>query len=338
MSPDAHIVSTGVALPGEPIDNETLARRVGVGADRVDAFTGTRWRHLAVDLDTGQVTHTLADLGAQACARAMAAAGVEPGDVDFVVLGTSSPDALIPATVDLIAERLGVDQVATYQLQSGCASAIQALDLACRLLDEEHLIGLVVGADVWVKHLVLDRDPGSVRPARPDNLVLFGDGAGAAVVASELVPGSVAVRRVVNRFSGLNRASGQIVRWFGPAGAGSDDQPVEEDHPAITSRVPSLARQAMKEVLGITGWYPASLSYVLPPQLSSRMARSVIDELDLAGAMEINCVADVGNCGNALPYLQFSRLRDRIQAGERAVAIAVDPGKWIKTAVTLEGV
>ncbi|SMD20384.1 3-oxoacyl-[acyl-carrier-protein] synthase-3 [Kibdelosporangium aridum] len=336
MSPDAHIVSTGTALPGEPVDNEAIARRFGTDVASAEAFIGTRQRHFAVDLNTGQVTHTLTDLGAQACAQAMARADLEPRDVDFLVLGTSSPDALVPATVNLIADRLGIDQVSTYQLQSGCAGALQALDLACRLLDEEHLIGLVVGADVCVKHLVLDRNTNSV--GRTGH-VLFGagDGAGAAVLASELVPGSIAVRRVLNRFSELSRTPGQVVRWFGAADLAHPEQPVEQDHKAIAQRVPLLARQAMREVLGMTGWYQASVSYLLPPQLPGRVPQHVANELGLADVTEISCVADVGNAGNALPFLQLDLLRDRILAKERAVAIAIEPSKWIKAAVTLEG-
>ncbi|MCE7002111.1 3-oxoacyl-ACP synthase III family protein [Kibdelosporangium philippinense] len=327
-------MSTGTALPGEPVDNESIARKFGTDANWAEAFIGTRQRHFAVDLNTGQVTHTLADLGAQACAQAMARADLEPRDVDFLVLGTSSPDALMPATVNLIADRLGIDQVSTYQLQSGCAGALQALDLACRLLDEEHLIGVVVGADVCVKHLVLDQKTNSVRPA---SHVLFGDGAGAAVLASELVPGSIAVRRVLNRYSGLSRTPGQVVRWFGAADLTQPEQPVEQDHKAIAQRVPLLARQAMREVLGMAGWYQASVSYLLPPQLSGRLPQRVANALGLTDVTEISCVADVGNAGNALPFFQLDRLHDRIVAEERAIAIAIEPSKWIKTAVALEG-
>jgi 3-oxoacyl-[acyl-carrier-protein] synthase-3 len=338
VSPDAHIVSTGTALPGEPIDNEAMASRFGTNADWVETFIGTRQRHFAVDLKTGHATHTLTDLGAQACTQAIARAGLQPRDVDFLVLGTSSPDTLVPATVNLIADRLGIDQVSTYQLQSGCAGALQALDIACRLLDEEHLIGLVVGADICVKHLVLDLDTSSVPPTELANHALLGDGAAAAVVASELVPGSIAVRRVLNRFNGLGRAPGQVVGWFGADDRDRCQQSVEESHTAIEERVPQLARQAMLEVLGMTGWYASSMSYLLPPQLSGRMARRITKDLGLNGVTEISCVADIGYTGNALPFFQLDLLRDRIVANERAVAIAIESSKWVKTAVTLEGV
>jgi len=63
---DAYIISTGVALPGDPLDNEVVARKFGASVQWIEMFVGTRQRYLAMDLDTGRVTHTLADLGAEA--------------------------------------------------------------------------------------------------------------------------------------------------------------------------------------------------------------------------------------------------------------------------------
>lgn len=339
MSADAHIVSTATALPGEPIDNETLTRRFGGSATWVEMFIGTRQRHLAVDLETGKPTHTLAELGARAGAKAMARAGLAPADLDFVVLGTSTPDTLMPATVNLIADQLGLDQVSTYQLQSGCAGAVQALDLARRLLDDQHRSGLVIGGDVCVKHLALDRDMLDLTSAELVNYMLFGDGAGAAVISAEPTAGAIAVRHILNRFTGRGKAAGQIVRWFGAGDIArqSTKLPFEEDYKAIEAKVPALAREAVDEILSATGWDRASASYALPPQLSGRMTERIVTELGLDGAMEISCVADTGNTGNAMPFLQLDLLRQRIRAGERAVAVAIESSKWIKGAFALEG-
>lgn len=339
MSANAHIVSTGTALPGDPIDNEVMASRFGGSARWVEMFIGTRQRHLAVDLETGKPTHTLAELGARAGAEAMTRAGLEPEDLDFVVLGTSTPDTLMPATVNLIADQLGIDQVSTYQLQSGCAGAVQALDLARRLLDDQHRFGLVIGGDVCVKHLALDQDMLGLTSAELVNYVLFGDGAGAAVISSETAASAIAVRRILNRFTGLGQAAGQTVRWFGARDMARQpgERAFEEDYKAIEARVPALAREAVDEILASTGWDSASTSYLLPPQLSGRMTKRIVTQLGLPGATEISCVADTGNTGNAMPFLQLDLLHQRIRPGERAVAVAIESSKWIKGAFTLEG-
>jgi 3-oxoacyl-[acyl-carrier-protein] synthase-3 len=335
---DAYITATGVALPGEPLGNDVVARKFGASTQWIEMFVGTRQRYLAMDLDTGRVTHTLADLGAEAGAQAIAWAGLEPREIDFVVLSTSMPDMLMPATVNLIVEQLGINELPTYQVQSGCAGAVQGLDLTRRLLDDEHRVGLVIGADSCTKHVVLDRDVTEFEPAELVNYVLFGDGAGAAVVTSEKIPDSIAIRSVINRCGGLGRAPGQIVRWFGAADRHSGQQPVEEDYKAIEKEVPQLALDAMYEVLDSTGWTSGSVSYLLPPQLSGRMTQRIVKKLGLDGATEISCVADTGNNGNAMPFLQLDLLRKQMRSGERAVGIAIESSKWIKGAFALEKV
>jgi 3-oxoacyl-[acyl-carrier-protein] synthase-3 len=338
MTSERYILATGTALPGEPIGNDVLSNRFGINETWVENFIGTRTRHFAVDLGTGQVTHTLTDLGAQAAAAAMAAAGIEPWEIDFVVLGTATPDELMPATVNRIADRLGIDQVPTYQLQSGCAGAIQALDVATRLLDDEHETGLVIGADICAKHLVVDRAAPGVAPAQLVNYVLFGDGAGAVVLTNKPTPGAMRVHRVLNRFTGLGQEPGQVIRWFGLADRHSDLPAFEEDYKAIEQRVPGLARETLLETLEQTGWHLTRPDFLLPPQLSGRMTQHIVKGLGMDGAAEISCVADTGNNGNALPFLQLDLLAQRIKPGQRAVAVAIESSKWIKGGFTVEAI
>src|SRR5689334_24741283 len=113
---DVHVMSVATALPGPAVDNATLARRFNmppVWEQWIDTFIGTRFRHFAMDLASGEVRYSLADLGATAAARALDAAGISAQDVDVMVLGTASPDTLMPATINVIADRIGVDGVPT---------------------------------------------------------------------------------------------------------------------------------------------------------------------------------------------------------------------------------
>src|SRR6185369_9498532 len=113
------ILSVGTALPGPPVDTPTLTRYLGVDPDRagwIDATLGTRTRHLSVDLTgTGRPT-SLADLVTTAAQRALTTADIAPGGIDAILLSTGAPDQLMPATVNLIADRLRIDGIPTYQL------------------------------------------------------------------------------------------------------------------------------------------------------------------------------------------------------------------------------
>ncbi|WP_086666305.1 3-oxoacyl-ACP synthase III family protein [Lentzea kentuckyensis] len=339
-TPAVHILSTGTALPGPRIDNATLAQRFGMSVvwqQWVDEFIATHSRHLSTNLDTGEIDHTLTDLGEEAGRRAMSAAGVSSEDIDLVVMGTATPDLLMPATVNMIADRLGIDGVPTYQLQSGCAGAVQALDVACRLVASgRHRTALVLGGDVGAKHHDLTTDLGALSPAELVNVVLFGDGAGAAVISATPSTGSAAVREVFVRLTGLNRPPGQVIEWFGLADRGREKAAGSEDYKMIEHSVPVMAAEIVEELLGITGWQESDVDYLLPPQLSGTMTRKIVERMKMPDAEEITCVREIGNNGNALVFFQLDRLLPRMTAGQHALGVAVESSKWIKAGFALE--
>ncbi|MET9264256.1 3-oxoacyl-ACP synthase III family protein [Amycolatopsis sp. NPDC004079] len=330
-----HVRAVGTALPGPPLSNARLAAHFGTNEAWVqwaDTFIGTRTRHLSVDLDTGTVRTDLAGLAATAGGRALSAANVAPAEVDVMVLATSTPDALVPATVTMAAERLGINDVPAYQLQSGCSGAIQALELARRLLEGgAHRTALVLGGDMCAKHVDLAMDITELPPAETVSTLLFGDGVGAAVLstaddgeAPELVEAFV-------RLTGLGRDPAQVVEWFGAAGNRDGSAPITEDYKAIEANVPAMSAEILAELLDRAGWEESDVDYLLPPQLSGRMTERIVEHLGLHGAEEISCVTETANVGNATPFFQLERLLPRIAAGERALGVAVESSKWIKS-------
>ncbi|MGW7078558.1 3-oxoacyl-ACP synthase III family protein [Streptomyces sp. NPDC054866] len=336
--PVLRMAAVGTAVPGPRIDNATLGRRMGLGPaweQWAEAFIGTRFRHLAVDLETGEPRFSLADLGETAGRRALAAAGLEPSDVDVMVMGTAMPDMLMPTTVNVIADRLGIDQVPTYQLQSGCSGAVQALSLAASLLlSGGHRTALVLGGDVSAKLVDPDMDAAALPPSQLVNLVLFGDGAGALVLTTEPSPGP-ALRAVFTRLVGLGREPGQTLAWYG-ASRRFDGPPVSEDYKAIEEAVPVLAAESAEELLDGLEWKPGDLSHVLPPQLSGRMTARIRERMGLPEAREVSCVEETGNNGNALVFFQLERLLSRLAPGDRALGVAIESSKWIKSGFALE--
>jgi 3-oxoacyl-[acyl-carrier-protein] synthase-3 len=342
MTTTVSVLSAASALPGPPVDNTALGRRLGMDAlweEWVETFIGTHTRHLAVDLDSGEIRHTLAELAQSAGGKALAAAGVQPGEVDLVVLGTATPDRLMPATVNLVADALGIDGVPSYQLQSGCSGAVQALAVAQGLLLSGGLrTALVLGGDVVARFYDLTADLRKLPPPELVNYVLFGDGVGAAVLRAEEVPGKAALRGVFTRLVGLGRAPGATLEWFGPVDRDSDRPAATEDYKAIEEHVPRMADEVVTELLDGLGWRREDVDYVLPPQLSGRMTELITQRLDLPQAAEVSCVADTGNNGNGIVFLQLERLLGRMGRGERALGVSIESSKWIKSGFALEGV
>lgn len=343
VSDGVYLAGAGTCLPGEPVDNQRLGRRLGISAEWVEAFIGTRTRHFAVDLDSGQVRYRLADLCAAAARQALAAADLGPGEVDAVVLATATPDTLMPTTAAVVADQLGVDGVPVVQIQSGCSGAVQALAVARALLAADRgRAALVVGGDVCTKHLDLRRDFAGLPPSALVNYVLFGDGAGAVVLTDRPRGRSPArLAAAAHRTTGKGLAPGQVVEWFGPADRDGEGPGVCEDYKAIEERVPRMACAAAAEQLKELDWAGDDLDFLLPPQLGGRMTAAITGrmrrEADLPAATEISAVARTGNNGNALPFLQLAELLPRLAAGDRALGVAIESSKWITASFAVEG-
>ncbi|WP_233219441.1 3-oxoacyl-ACP synthase III family protein [Micromonospora sp. RP3T] len=304
----------------------------------IDAFVGTRSRYLSIDLATGEVHCSVADLGVRAARQALAGAGVDAAHLDMIVMATSMPDRLLPTTAGEIADRLGAGPVPVHQLQSGCTGAVQALDLAYQaLLAGAARTVLVVGGDVCAKHVDLRLDYSRLPPAEMVNAVLFGDGAGAVVLGSGGdFPDAPVLHRVLLELTGLNRPPAQIVEWFGPGDADPAKPAVWEDFKAVQEYVPVIAEEILADLLDSQGWTASDVDYLLPPQLSGQMTAAITKRLGMPAAVEVSCVADTGNTANALPFTQLQMILPELASGDRLVAISVESSKWIRAGFVLE--
>lgn len=332
------LISVGTFLPGEPISNEQIEKKFAVNAQWIDFAIGNRTRHLVMDLDTGQINYSLADICTIAAFNAINKAGVDVDDIDFIVMGTATPDNLMPATVNLVAEKLGINKVSTYQVQSGCAGAMQAIDMATQFLRlGQHKTGLVIGADICAKYIDLERDFSQLSSSELVNYALFGDGAGAAVLSNDEKACGAQIVWTLNRCEGLNRQPGQELNWLGSRLSDAQTiQPLKEDYKAIEENVPVMAKEVMQEILVSMGWDITAVDLFMTPQLAGHMTDKIVESMGVDQAKVLNCVADTGNNGNALPFLQLEMLVERIVEGQKALGVAIESSKWIKGGIALQ--
>jgi 3-oxoacyl-[acyl-carrier-protein] synthase-3 len=331
----AHITGCGTHLPGEAIDNAMLGARFGIDADWIDLFLGNWARHLTTDIETGETFETLADLATLAGRRALQDAGLPAADIEFLILATATPDDLMPATVNIVAERLERAGIATFQIQSGCTGALQALQLGRALIRSgDFRRGLVIGADNTAKFISPDLDVTGLRRSELVNYAMFGDGAGAVVLDIEA---RGCAWRLVHAFSEVTphgRPPGQRVRWRGER---ADSEPLlMEDYKAIESAVPDISCRMLAEMQAHPACGNIAPDWFLPPQLSARMTDRLIATMGLPPAKCLNCVGWSGNNGNALPFFQLAQLRPRMQPGQRALGMAVESSKWLRAGFLLQ--
>jgi 3-oxoacyl-[acyl-carrier-protein] synthase III len=183
------MVSTGSYLPGEPIPNERIDEWTGGLPEDVLEGIQTKTRHWIADPETGEQSEVNSDLAFKAVTEALELAGLEPGDIDLLVVSTASPEFHLPPTSTLVQEKLGRERLATADIRSGCAGAVEALDLARMYLERgDYDTAVVVGSET-ISPLIVPvfrgEEPGRVRMRDKLGVYAFGDGAAAMVLQAD---------------------------------------------------------------------------------------------------------------------------------------------------------
>lgn len=165
----AGIAATGIAVPRTRVTNRDLEARLDTSDEWITERTGIRERFIAGD---GETTATLAT---EACASAMKAAGLTPGDIDLLVVATATPEASLPATAVFVQDALGL-RCGAFDLGAACSGFAYSLVMVSGLISTGSVRhALVVGSETLSR--IVDQDDRSTA-------VLFGDAAGAAVVSA----------------------------------------------------------------------------------------------------------------------------------------------------------
>ena len=176
----ATITGTGSYVPERVVTNAEMSARLGEDVDAfVSGVLGIRERRLCAP---GEST---ADLAEAAGRRALASAGLDPMDVDLLIVATDTPEHISPATSSVVHGRLGTRRAGTFDVNCGCASFVTALEVAANYVkaDERYRRILVTSAYAMSKFVDYDDKKTST---------IFADGAGAAVVELSDEPGILA--------------------------------------------------------------------------------------------------------------------------------------------------
>jgi len=268
----AYIIGTGAYVPARVMTNIELQRLVNTSDEWIVSRTGIRERRLAGPGESCSV------LGAEAARRALEDAKISAQDLTHVLLGTFSPDAYIPATAYALREQLGVPRGIAMDISAACSGFLFALETARALIAlHPDAVILVVGSEVVSSRLNWE-DRGTC--------VLFGDGAGAAVVTSRPRPGSARVVDVLLDGDG-SLSDLLVVRGGGSAAPMKLGQPVGDDF-FVQMQGREIFKHAVRSMAAITqkvleknGMQPADLDLVVPHQANIRIIESLASRLDI---------------------------------------------------------
>ncbi|HEX3292940.1 MAG TPA: beta-ketoacyl-ACP synthase 3 [Solirubrobacterales bacterium] len=307
------IASIAAWLPERVVENEELARPLGVDSTWISSRTGIhRRRRVGAE--------GLVDLAAGAGAKALALAGVEPGDLDLVLVATFTSDQLLPNAAPQVAKRLGAGSAGAIDIGAACTGFLSALSLATAQLESGRArAALVVGAEVISKVTdFTDRRTAG----------LFGDGAGAAV----LVPaGPGQIGPIALRSDGSQAELIQVDH---------DDRLVRMNGRATFRAAVAAMSDTTQQVVSDAGLALEEIDLFVYHQANSRIISAVGERLDLPRDRVIDCLAEYGNTSAASIPIALSEAASAglLQKGSRVLLSAFGAGlTWGAGIVEWEG-
>jgi 3-oxoacyl-[acyl-carrier-protein] synthase-3 len=303
------IAGTGSALPARRVTNAELAERVDTSDEWIVERTGIRARHIAGE---GETTVTLA---AEAARKALAAAGIEPGQIGLIVLATSTPDQTFPASATKVQALLGIDDCIAFDVQAVCSGFLYALSVADNMMRggmADH--ALVIGSETFSR--ILDWEDRAT-------CVLFGDGAGAVVLKAEEGERGV----LATRLHADGRHNELLYVDGGPSTTGTVGKLRMKGREVFRHAVVNLA-DVLNEVLAATGQVAQDIDWVVPHQANKRILDGTAKKLGLPPEKVIVTVDEHANTSAAsVPLALDQGVRDgRVKRGDLLVLEAMGGG------------
>jgi len=300
----SRIVGTGSHLPEKVLTNDDLAKIVETSDEWITTRTGIRQRHIAAE---GETT---GDLAFHAAMRALEAAGVRADELDLIVVGTTTPDLVFPSTACLLQARLGALGCAAFDVNAACSGFIYALGVADKfIVSGAARTVLVVGAETLTR--MVDWDDRTT-------CVLFGDGAGAAVLKPDTETGILSTH--------LHADGSKKELLWNPVGvsAGFD---LNEKNAGVRIKMAGgdVFKYAVKaldavvdETLDANGLGRDDLDWLIPHQANLRIIKGTAKRLNMPMERVIVTVDRHGNTSSAsVPMALDEAVRSgRVQRGQ----------------------
>ncbi len=312
------ISSLATYLPPRLLTNADLEKMVDTTSEWIIQRTGIIERHI---VDPGVAT---SDLGKEAALKAIAQAGLTPDDIDLIVVGTTTPDHFFPSTAALIQDKIGAHHAWGFDLAGACSGFTFSLATASQLVSTgRHNHALVVGADVMSS--IIDYKDRTT-------CVLFGDGAGAAVVSPAKDRG-LAILDFAHEIDGsgapaLNMPAGGSKR---PASHETVEQRlhyVKQDGQAVFKFAVRKTEEIARVIMQRNGITADDLALFVSHQANRRIITAAADRLAIDPAKVIINLERYGNTTAAtIPLaLQDAMADGRLKKGDLVLLASVGAG------------
>lgn len=272
-------------MPARVVTNAELAASVDTSDEWIFKRTGIRQRHVAAE---GEMT---SDLALAAARRALDSAGVASGDIDLIVLATTTPDDTFPATATKVQAGLGIHHGAAFDVQAVCAGFMYALAVADNFIKAgQAQRALVIGAETFTR--LLDWNDRST-------CVLFGDGAGAVVLESHQGDGGAGDFGILSTHLHTDGRQRDILYVDGGPSSTRTVGHVRMNGKEVFRHAVGKLAAVMEEALADHGLAPSAVDWLVPHQANQRIIEGLRAKLDLPAERVVSTVERHANTSAA---------------------------------------
>ena len=310
----SEIIGTGICLPDNVVTNDELSKRVDTSDEWIRERTGIRERRIVRD---GETTSQLAVAAARA---ALTDAAIDAGEIDLIVVATTTPDETFPATATTVQSRLGMSRGAAFDVQAVCSGFIYGLAVADNFIKAgQAKTVLLIGAETMSRLLDwTDRT----------TCVLFGDGAGAFVLQAGEGEGTNADRGVLNtKLFSDGRLHDLLYVDGGPSLTQTTGHLRMKGKEVFKHAVTNISA-AIEASAGEAGLTVADIDWFVPHQANQRILDGTARKLGIPPDKVISTVAVHGNTSSAsVPLALQTAVEDgRIKRGDLVLLEAMGGG------------
>jgi 3-oxoacyl-[acyl-carrier-protein] synthase III len=320
------IIGTGSYAPENIVTNDDLAKIVDTSDEWIRTRSGIGERRFAAK------DECTSDMACAAAERALAASGVDRCEIDLIIVATMTPDMPFPSTACLVQSKLGLPNVTTFDVQAACSGFVYALNIASSmLLSGNFNKALVIGAEKMSG--ILDFEDRTT-------CVLFGDGAGAAILSSEATSGV----GILGSIGGADGSNPSLL--YQPAGGSaipaSNESIASRQHfikmngKEIFKSAVRVMGQASTDILKLLNYNSSDIDLVIPHQANMRIIENLAKRLEIPMEKFHNNLDRYGNTSAAsVPIALDEAYRaGRIKSGDLILLVAFGAGlTWASTLI-----
>lgn len=303
------IIGTGSYVPEKVLTNHDLEKILDTTDEWIHSRTGMRERHIASD------NQASSDLGAEAAKRAIVEAGIDPDEIDLIIVATLSPDMFFPSTACFVQEKIGAKNAYCFDLGAACSGFLYALDTARNQIASGAVdTALVIGTEKMSTFLDWEDRATSI---------LFGDGAGAAVLRAG-GEGKGIMESVMG-------SDGSLADLLSTPGGGSrnpmthemldrKEQYLQMQGREVFKHAVVRMAEAVVDALDKNGVSPDDVKCFIPHQANIRIIDAIAKKLDVADRMYCNVDRYANTSSAALAIALDEAVKDgTIQKGDLVV-------------------